>query len=105
MNMRIDRNELTSLITRLEEEYGKAKAPWKAVTAQVIPEVGVPYYLDSADEFVISAVNSMPTLLSALKYYMAVAEELKAAKCLPHECQYREVVKKYDTPSLLSDKT
>ena len=125
--------ELTSLITRLEEEYGKA-TPKDWVAGEY--ENGGYWYgriffpgdprnhltntrdcpMSKGDvAFIADAHNSMPTLLSALKHYMAVAEAghnvgcMKCGQPMHLSCSsIPDVIPEFrnlDTPSLLNDKT
>lgn len=91
--MQINKQTLTSLITRLEEEYGKAtKGNWelkqRGLDYDMFSDNGEVVAIGNGDRmtgalyeseatFIADAHNSMPTLLSALRHYMAVAEEAK----------------------------
>lgn len=116
--MTIDREELTSLITRLEEEYGKATPKdWVAGEYEnggywygriFFPGDPRNHLTNTRDcpmskedvAFIADAHNSMPTLLGALRHFMAVAEEERCKQMGGHSqgCPH-------DTPSLLNDKT
>lgn len=125
-SMQIDKTTLTSLITRLEEEYRKATGgEWHDATEfnyapdEIVGRVVLRYghgapedrtYQDYTFEashdgpqvshdatFIADAHNSMPTLLAALKHFMAVAE---AGERLYEEIKDAVVETGYEFPAL-----